>query len=273
MNLKRILCVTMLLALLLLGSKTMLPVSAATVTPTVSSYELYELRAGGGSGGGGSSSGRGIFSRYRRRQVRRKLANGEPLNLFDYTVILVDYVLIPVVGVGFCAASFTAVRKKAKRRKAAKKILEKLSNADNAWKFEHLYDRVSKTYYAVQKAWGKGDMTPAKEYMTVELFEQYQQRLDAMHSRNERNILKNIKLDNYHVEAVFDSDDDTHDNAWFFIAGSMTDYIYSYELKRITEGTTNITSFVEYWKFMRDESGEWVLAKIIQENDKANLPF
>lgn len=283
---KRFFIITALIVIMLFGGET---VSSANAFPTVSKTaccqtvatsatpvsdycQMTELRAGGGGGGGGGSSGLSFFSRRTFRRIRRKIRRGQPLNISDYAIIFFGVIILPVLFIGSIVSSVMFIRKKRKNRKTAKKMLEKLSKTDNKWKYDHLVERVSKAYFAIQKAWTNGDMTKAKEYMTPELIELHQQRLDSMRKTGERNVLKNIKLKNYYAAAVYDSPDDEFDNVWFLIEGSMVDYIYNDELKRITSGTTNVTKFEEYWKFVRNESGDWVLAKIVQKNDTLNLP-
>lgn len=269
-KMKRIVCALALLVLLLVGNEAVMSVSAATVRPDVSQIQLNELRAGGGSGGGGGGGIR-LFRRI-RRSYRRVFNDGEPEAL-DYVICAVGIVVFPGVVVVDIALFVRYIYRKRKRIRVAKDMLKKLSNTDSAWKYDKLVDRVTRSYFAIQKAWSKGNMESAKQYMSDRLFDEFQQKLDKMNEHNERNVLKNVALHKYYAAAVYDSPQDEYDNVWFYIGGSMVDYIYNSELKKITQGSTKKQSFVEYWKYVRNQSGEWVLDKIVQKNDFKNLPF
>ncbi len=270
---KNVLCCLVLIIILFSGLT--FNVSAQnTRAVQQSTYQITELRAGGGSGGGGSGS-RGLGRRISRgiRRSFKKLFGGETLQVYDYIVCAFGIIIIPVSFVYSVFLSVRCIYRKHKRIHATKDMLEKLSNSDNAWKYDKLIERVTKSYFAIQKAWTKDSMESVRQYMSNELFEEFQQKLDAMKKHNERNVLKSIKLNKYYAAAVKDSPEDEFDCVWFYIGGSMVDYIYNFEMKKITQGNTKTQHFVEYWKFVRNELGDWVLAKIVQENDRKNLPF
>ncbi len=261
---KRLLCVTVLLALLLFSGQTMLSASAETVAPTISQCQLNELRAGGG----GSTR---VF-RYFRRSFRNVFDDGKA-EVLDYVTCAFAIVIFPGVVAIDIALFVRYIYRKRKRIRVAKNMLQRLSNTDNAWKYDKLVDRVTKSYFTIQKAWSKGDMESARQYMSDKLFDEFPQRLDKMREHNERNVLKKVALHKYYAAAVYDSPQDEYDNVWFYIGGSMVDYIYNSEFKKITQGNTKTQRFVEYWKYVRNQSGEWVLDKIVQQNDFKNLPF
>ncbi len=238
-----------------------------------STYQITELRAGGGGGSGGGSSGLGRHFSRRIRRSFKKLFGREKLQVSDYIVCAFGIIILPVFFGYSVFVSVQYIYRKRKRIHATKCMLEKLSNFDNAWKYDKLIERVTKAYFAIQKAWTKGSMESARQYMSNELFEEFQQKLDAMKRDNERNILKSIKLNKYYAAKVNDSPEDEFDNVWFYIGGSMVDYIYNFETKKITQGNTETQHFVEYWKFVRNQSGEWVLDRIVQQDDIKNLPF
>lgn len=57
--------------------------------------------------------------------------------------------------------------------------------SDNAWKYTDISATVNDCYFAVQNAWAEMDMTPASQYLSDELFESLQTKLNWMAYRKE----------------------------------------------------------------------------------------
>ena len=73
--------------------------------------------------------------------------------------------------------------------------------------------------------------------------------------------------------SVYDSDNDREDYVWFYIKGKMVDYIIDTETNLKISGNTTAQSFVEYWQFIRNEDGAWVLNKILQKDEANEIIF
>ena len=68
-----------------------------------------------------------------------------------------------------------------------------MTQGDNAWKFKDISETVSNSYYAIQTAWSDLDMTPASQYMSDDLFDRFQAKLNWMKYRKEKNILERVQ--------------------------------------------------------------------------------
>ena len=215
------------------------------------------LRAGGGSSGGSHSSSGGSSSsrHYGRRGYSSPLSNIISaiifiLILFASTIILYFKVL---------RASFNS-----------KRYLRLLDNKDITWKYKTIENRVIETFYVVEEAWTNNDMVKAKDYMDKDLYENFKSKLEWMDINNRRNILKKIRLVNLKPVSVYDDKDDNKDLIWFYIKGKMIDYIIDTKTKSIVSGNTKNRSFVEFWKFVKNDD-KWVLSEILQEDESKKL--
>ena len=216
------------------------------------------LRAGGGSSGGSHSSSGGSSSsrHYGRRGYSSPLSNIISaiifiLILFASTIILYFKVL---------RASFNS-----------KRYLRLLDNKDITWKYKTIENRVIETFYVVEEAWTNNDMVKAKDYMDKDLYENFKSKLEWMDINNRRNILKKIRLVNLKPVSVYDDKDDNKDLIWFYIKGKMIDYIVDTKTKSIVSGDTKNKSFVEFWKFVKNENNNWVLSEILQEDESKKI--
>ena len=247
----------LLVALILVAA--IIPTFAIDVEP------VSPLRAGGGSsfGGGGGGGGGGSSSGSHGSHGGRTGRSNPLASLF---------IPIPILVAGLGSA-LTFRFRLSKYAKNTKKLLALLERKDSAWKFKHIQKQVKATYFAVQKAWTKCDMTPAKAFMSDELFESFQTKLKWMKMKKERNVLKKIKLIEAVPVSVYDDRDDTRDHVWFYIKGRMIDYTVNTETNLKTDGANLPQSFCEYWQFIRKDGGVWVLNMILQEDEADNIAF
>ena len=216
------------------------------------------LRAGGGgSSGSHSSSGGSSSSRhYGRRGYSSPLSNIISaiifiLILFASTIILYFKVL---------RASFNS-----------KRYLRLLDNKDSTFKYKTIEKRVIETFYVVEEAWTNNDINKAKDYMDKALYENFKSKLEWMDINNRRNILKKIRLVNLKPVSVYDDKDNNKDLIWFYIKGKMIDYIVDTKTKSIVSGDTKNKSFIEFWKFVKNDNNEWVLSEILQEGESSKI--
>ena len=107
--------------------------------------------------------------------------------------------------------------------------------------------------------------------MDNDLYENFKSKLEWMDINNRRNILKKIRLVNLKPVSVYDDNDDKKDLIWFYIKGKMIDYIVDTKTKSIVSGDTKNKSFVEFWKFVKNEKNKWVLSEILQEDESKKI--
>lgn len=158
------------------------------------------------------------------------------------------------------------------RYRNSKKLIRMLENKDSAWKYKDLQKQVRYAYFLIQNAWSCQNMSPAKEVMSPSLYESFQSKLAWMDYRHERNVLEDIRLLEASPVAVYDDVDDSLDYVWFYISGSMVDYILNTETHAIVRGNTKPEKFGEYWEFVRNQQGNWVLNQILQKGQENLLP-
>lgn len=227
------------------------------------SVSVITLRAGGGGsggsggGGGGGSSGSGSS---------HHSGTGRQPTLFES---IIQFIMMPFV---LFSSSIVFYVKLTKRSRKAKKLMKQMMQSDNAWKYKDISSTVKDSFIAIQVAWANMDMTSASQYISDELYDSFQTKLNWMSYRNEKNILENIQLIQALPVAVHDDSDNSRDYIWFYIKGKMIDYIIDTNTQLKVSGNTSSTSFVEYWQFIRKED-KWVLNKILQKNESDQIPF
>jgi len=222
---------------------------------------LVVLRAGGGSGGGGGGGGGGSH-------------HSPNTNNSDGETDAADFVSFALFGVFAIFGSAIVLRFSLFRHsRNSKKLLKLLSDKHSAWKYQDIHKQVNETYHIVQKSWTQSDMSPARGYMSDELYESFCTKLNWMDFNNERNVLKMITLLDAAPISVFDSDDDSEDYVWFYISGMMIDYTVNTQTKQRIKGNILPTVFVEYWQFVRKENRRWVLNEILQKNEVDRINF
>ena len=226
------------------------------------SVSVITLRAGGGGGGGsggGGGGGSGGGSSHHS-------GTGRQPTLFES---IIQFIMMPFV---LFSSSIVFYFKLTKRSRKAKKLMKQMMQSDNAWKYKDISSTVKDSFIAIQTAWANMDMTSAFQYISDELYDSFQTKLNWMSYRNQKNILENIQLIQALPVAVHDDNDNSRDYIWFYIKGKMIDYIINTNTQLKVSGNTSSTSFVEYWQFIRKED-KWVLNKILQKNESDQIPF
>ena len=219
---------------------------------------ITTLRAGGASSGGSHSSSGGSSSsgHYGRRGYSNPIVNIIFYIIFAFALFASAIILYFKV----LRASFNS-----------KRYLRLLDNKDITWKYKNIEKRVIETFYIVQEAWTNNDMERARDYIDKDLYESFRIKLEWMDVNNKRNVLKKIRLVNLKPVSVYDDKDDKKDLIWFYIKGKMIDYIIDTKTKSIVSGNTKNRSFVEFWKFVKNDDNKWVLSEILQEDESKKL--
>lgn len=219
-------------------------------------YSTSLLRAGGGGSGGGGGGGGGSS----HHSSSRPRTAGE-------TVL--GYILLPFAVFSSSIVFYLQITRWSRR---SKKLMKQMVKRDVAWKYKNISDSVSESFYAIQNAWTDMDMTLASEYMSDDLFEEFQSKLGWMEYRNEKNVLEDIKLLKALPVAVYDDTDNSRDYVWVYIKGRMVDYTVNTQTQQKISGKSSPASFVEFWQFTRRDD-KWVLNKILQKNEMSMIPF
>lgn len=230
-------------------------------TNRIESTSITQLRAGGGGGSNAGSSGGGGSSGSSYHYI--------PYGRGSWVSALINAVMLPII---FCSSAIAFYFKLSKRSRKSKKLIKQIQSSDNAWKFKNIQKTVEESFYAIQNAWTNLDMTDATKYLSDELLESFNIKLNWMKHRKEKNILKNITLLKTLPVSVYDDSDNSRDHIWFYIKGKMVDYTINTETMTKTDGSKSATSFVEYWQYIRKDD-RWVLNKILQKNEEDKIAF
>ena len=90
---------------------------------------------------------------------------------------------------------------------------------------------------------------------------------------HKKNILKKIRLLNVYPISVSDEKGNKNDKVYMYIKGKMVDYTINTNTNEVIEGNEISKSFIEYWLFVKNRNGEWVLSKIYQYDELDVIPY
>ena len=213
-------------------------------------------RAGGGSGsgssGGGSSSSRG--NSYHDHYYGRR-GRSNPIEGVVMTVVVVS---------GIYGLNASQRRRKARLlHQRAKKQLAILDDQDDYWNEKRIKEEVKKNYYLIQEAWGRQDLKTLKKYLTENLYDAWETKINWNEFQGKRNELSHIHLLKQNVVNLYDSENDNEDYFWVYIEGKMNDVTVDQQ-NQVIESYDGV--FVEYWKFKR--CGKQILLDEVRQQDE-----
>jgi hypothetical protein len=148
-----------------------------------------------------------------------------------------------------------------KKNRESQQALER-AKVDQAWDPESIKDRIRDVFYKVQEAWMARDQRIAKKCLSPRLFDDHKRQTDEMLMNHTKNVLEDIHLNRARIVEVLDYDDNSKDQFWVHIEGSMIDYTINDKTGDVVKGNRKkAESFKELWKFVRADHG-WVLDEI-----------
>ena len=221
------------------------------------SYTIAFARSGGGGSGGGGGGGGGGSHSSSTNHSDRSTGKSNPLG---------NVIFIIFAGVIWQREKIVCKVKVARKSMEANKLIIYLRKIDNNCSKDILNDRVKETYFKMQEAWTNRDVEISKEYMSDSIYNLHSNKLEWMKVRNERNVLSNIKLLDFKPVSIEHYKDNSKDIVWFYIKGSMIDYIINEEKNEVIEGNFKSSSFIEFWKFIKKDN-KWVIDKISQKDE------
>ena len=229
----------------------------------IEDYQTITLRAGGGGGSSTGSSSSGSSSGHHTSGTRSYGTGGVISNILSAILMVI------LLCIGTIVLYFKVLRSSFN----SKRYMRMLDDKDITWNYKNIERQVIDSYYTIQEAWAEGDMKNAKGYMTKELYENFQSKLEWMEVKKRKNVLEKIRLVNVKPVSVHDDSDDNKDLIWFYIKGKMVDYMINTETLERVGGSMKATSFVEFWKFTRTKDNRWVLSKILQQEEANKITF
>lgn len=131
-------------------------------------------------------------------------------------------------------------------------------------------DQIREAYLAIQQAWTDNRLEDARYYLSDSLYNTFQTKLNWMAQRNERNVLRNIRLlSATPVSAGYKIPRDRKTACLCcHIHGKMEDYTADITTGRFISGSYFSHPFVEYWCFIRNaDNTRWILDRIYQKDE------
>ena len=110
------------------------------------------------------------------------------------------------------------------------------------------------------------DVSYGAPYLSQELMEEFDSKIQWMQVRGEAVVQRNVKLLSAMPVYVEDNPGEEYDMIWYLIHGKMTGYYIDVNTRKVVRGNTRPEAFFEYWKFVyRGE--RWVLHEIRQKEE------
>ena len=217
-------------------------------------------RAGGetgGGGGGGTGGGTG------GGPTGHSSASSDPVSE------VLGWIAAPILLGASSIVFFFRLKKKSLE---SEHLMSRFDDSDPAWRYADIKKRVEESFYIIQNGWSCCDLNEAGPYLSDELRKEFSIKLEWMKYQNRRNVLDKIHLESVEPVAVSDSAGGSEDFIWFYIRARMVDYIEDETNQSVLSGSTNESSFVEYWMYIREKSS-WVLNRILQQDEGKALLF
>ena len=215
-------------------------------------------RAGGGggsSGGGGGSSGGGSHSSYYSG------SSGSRGSGLAGVILQAGVVFFAVSG-----GTIVLLRKARAARARSRKAMAFYAQLGDNWDYRLIKRQVEETYFQVQECWRRMDVSYGAPYLSQELMEEFDSKIQWMQVRGEAVVQRNVKLLSAMPVYVEDNPGEEYDMIWYLIHGKMTGYYIDVNTRKVVRGNTRPEAFFEYWKFVyRGE--RWVLQEIKQKDE------
>lgn len=215
-------------------------------------------RAGGGggsSGGGGGSSGGGSHSSYHSG------SSGSRGSGLAGVILQAGVVFFAVSG-----GTIVLLRKARAARARSRKAMAFYAQLGDNWDYREIQRQVEETYFQVQECWRRMDVSYGAPYLSQELMEEFDSKIQWMQVRGEAVVQRNVKLLSAMPVYVEDNPGEEYDMIWYLIHGKMTGYYIDVNTRKVVRGNTRPEAFFEYWKFVyRGE--RWVLQEIKQKDE------
>ena len=162
--------------------------------------------------------------------------------------------------------SIVLIRKARAARARSQKAMAFYAQLGDNWDYREIQRQVEETYFQVQECWRRMDVSYGAPYLSQELMEEFDSKIQWMQVRGEAVVQRNVKLLSAMPVYVEDNPGEEYDMIWYLIHGKMTGYYIDVNTRRVVRGNTRPEAFFEYWKFVyRGE--RWVLQEIKQEDE------
>lgn len=162
------------------------------------------------------------------------------------------------------AIVFTVKSKKAAMK--SKNLMRQYEKIGGNWDYREVQRQVEEAYFEIQECWRRMDASYAAAYLSTELLEDFNMKIQWMEVREEAVVQKHVKLLSAVPVCASDEPGEENDSIWYLIHGSMVGYYINRNTGICVRGNTKKESFYEYWRFVY-RNKRWVLQEIRQQDE------
>ncbi len=138
-------------------------------------------------------------------------------------------------------------------RKKVEEQIAKLKEKDPNFSEKVFLDKAQTAFFAIQRAWSKNDLEPARKYMSEAQFNRMNMQLEEIKEKGWRNILSDIVIGKAEIAEV--GSEGEYDYIKVRIHASMADKTVDAN-GNVVEGGDEIKPFVESWTFIRKQGAK-----------------
>jgi hypothetical protein len=113
-------------------------------------------------------------------------------------------------------------------------------------------DRAQAAFFALQNAWMRRDLTPARAYLSDAIYQRWQTQVQQLLAAHKRNVLENLVVGGVTIAKA--TSDSNFDSITVRIDAAAADYDVDDQTNRIVYGSRSQQAFTEYWTFIRSAS-------------------
>ncbi|WPC39704.1 Tim44-like domain-containing protein [Clostridium sp. JS66] len=140
--------------------------------------------------------------------------------------------------------------------------INKLSNNDSNWNYNHMVKDVEEAFYKVQAVTMERNEELAKEYVSDQLYKKYKLKVEQMKRNKEASVLEEMTLLSIRPIGLQAFEGIEKDYVWVRIKAKLKYYTINEKTGEIIRGEKNrVINFEEYWKFSKSKD-RWILCEI-----------
>ncbi|HJP13879.1 MAG TPA: Tim44 domain-containing protein [Nitrospinota bacterium] len=146
----------------------------------------------------------------------------------------------------------------------AEEGLPGIKSSDGSFSRENFLLDVRETFMRFQDAWVARDLSPMRDLLDSDIYDQCQRDLDKLKSKGRVNKLENLEI--LRLEIAENWQEEGHDFITVTYEASLLDYVVSESSGEVLEGNpSEPVRFTEHWTWVRPSGpGRWFLSAISQ---------
>lgn len=180
-----------------------------------------------------------------------------------------DWMLVIIIGPILIIYIYYMYLKREKKLRGVEETLDSLKGFDPIWDKEKIIAFTKEEFTGIMNAWSNKDREFLRTHLTTELYDAWIVLIDTMDEIGQKNLLKDLTVEEIILVDVEDYTDDAQDHYTASIIGSAKDYTVDPEGNWVQPGWGDaepnpqkvLIHFARLWTFFR--SGDsWKLSKV-----------